>query len=156
MAYDKIRDPRRIMHVEGDMEVDYIYTAGIAGERFYVTLRDKEKLVATHCDKCNHTFMPPRMYCDRCFAELSNWIELPPTGTIASYTIAHEDNNGERLPEPVVLAFIEIEKTDGALIHKVGEVKPGALKIGMRVQAVFKKKSERTGALTDIQYFKPA
>ncbi len=156
MAYDKIRDPRRIMHVEGDMEVDYIYTAGIAGERFFVTLRDKEKLVATHCDKCNHTFMPPRMYCDRCFAELSNWIELPPTGTIASYTITHDDNNGERLPKPVVLAFIEIEKTDGALIHQIGEVKPDALKIGMRVQAVFKKKTERTGALTDIRYFKPA
>ena len=156
MAYDKIRDPRRIMHVEGDMEVDYIYTAGIAGERFFVALRDEEKLLATHCDKCNHTFMPPRMYCDRCFAELSNWIEVPSVGSIASNTIAYEDNNGERLPEPVVLAFIEIEKTDGALIHQIVEVKPGALKIGMRVQAVFKKKSKRTGALTDIQYFKPA
>ena len=77
MSYDKIRDPRKVRHVEGDMEVDYIYTAGVAGERFFIALRDEAKLYATKCSKCNFTFMPPRIYCDQCMTELSSWIEVP-------------------------------------------------------------------------------
>lgn len=156
MAFDKIRDPRKLRHLEGDMEVDYIYTAGVAGERFFKTLRDEGKLMATRCDKCGITYMPPRLYCDRCFAELDKWLEAPTTGTVQTFTVTHEDTDGNPLPEPVVLAFIQIDKTDGGLIHKIGGTKQEAVKIGMRVEALFKEKAKRTGALTDIQYFKPA
>lgn len=156
MSFDKIRDPRKIRHQIGDMECDYIYTAGVAGERFYIALRDEEKLLATHCDKCNITFMPPRLYCDNCFAELANFAEVPSTGVIESYTITYFDRDGQPLAEPEVLAFVKIDKTDGGLIHRIGEIKPESLKIGAKVMAVFEAKSQRKGALTDIKYFKPA
>lgn len=155
MSFDKIRDPRKIRHQIGDMEADYIYTAGIAGERFYTTLRDEAKLLATRCGKCNITFMPPRMYCDKCFAELTKFTEVPPTGIIESYTITYKDRDGEPLPNPIVLGFIKIDKTDGGLIHKIGEIKPKSLKINMKVEAVFEDKAKRKGALTDIKHFKP-
>ncbi|MFX1317519.1 MAG: Zn-ribbon domain-containing OB-fold protein [Promethearchaeota archaeon] len=156
MSFDKIRDPRKIRHQIGDMECDYIYTAGVAGERFYIALRDEEKLLATHCDKCNITFMPPRMYCDKCFAELANFMEVPSIGVIESYTITYFDRDGQPLPDPEVLAFVKIDKTNGGLIHRIGEIKPESLKIGTKVTAVFRAKNERKGALTDIKYFKPA
>ncbi|MFX1402867.1 MAG: Zn-ribbon domain-containing OB-fold protein [Promethearchaeota archaeon] len=156
MSFDKIRDPRKIHHQIGDMECDYIYTAGVAGERFYIALRDEEKLLATHCDKCNITFMPPRMYCDKCFAELANFMEVPSIGVIESYTITYFDRDGQPLPDPEVLAFVKIDKTNGGLIHRIGEIKPESLKIGTKVTAVFRAKNERKGALTDIKYFKPA
>lgn len=155
MSFDKIRDPRKIRHQIGDMECDYIYTAGVAGERFYIALRDEKKLLATRCDKCNITFMPPRLYCDKCFAELTNYFEVPSTGIIESYTITYFDRNGNPLGEPEVLAFVKIDKTDGGLIHRVGEIKPESLKIGTKVTAVFNTKAKRQGRLTDIQYFKP-
>lgn len=156
MSFDKIRDPRKIRHQIGDMECDYIYTAGVAGERFYIALRDEEKLLATHCDNCNITFMPPRMYCDKCFAELANFMEVPSIGVIESYTITYFDRDGQPLPDPEVLAFVKIDKTNGGLIHRIGEIKPESLKIGTKVTAVFRAKNERKGALTDIKYFKPA
>lgn len=156
MSFDKIRDPRKIRHQIGDMECDYIYTAGVAGERFYIALRDEEKLLATHCDKCNITFMPPRMYCDKCFAELANFMEVPSNGVIESYTITYFDRDGQPLPDPEILAFVKIDKTNGGLIHRIGEIKPESLKIGTKVTAVFRAKNERKGALTDIKYFKPA
>jgi uncharacterized OB-fold protein len=138
------------------MECDYVYTAGVAGERFYIALRDEGKLLATRCDKCNITYMPPRMYCDKCFTELANYKEVPPKGTIESYTITYFDMDGKPLPEPIVLAFIKIDQTDGGLIHRVGDIKPESLKIGTKVEAFFKAKGQRTGALTDIKCFKPA
>jgi len=137
------------------MECDYVYTAGVAGERFYITLRDEGKLLATRCDKCKITFMPPRLYCDKCFAALANYHEVPSTGVIDSYTITYFNMDGEALPDPIVLAFIKIDQTDGGIIHKVGNIKPESLKIGTKVKAVFKDKPQRTGALTDIKCFKP-
>lgn len=155
MSYDKIRDPRKLRHWIGDMECDYVYTAGLAGQRFFATIRDEAKLLATRCEKCNITFMPPRIYCDRCFAELSNFIDAPSTGTVQTFTVTHQDTNGEPLPEPITLAHIHIDNTDGGLIHQIGEVTPDELKIGMRVEAVFQDKAKRIGALSDIIYFKP-
>ena len=155
MSFEKIRDPRRVRHWLGDMECDYIYTAGVAGERFLTTIRDEAKLLATRCGKCKITYLPPRIYCERCQASLDDWIEVPKTGTIQTFTTVHMDNNGEPLSKPITLAFIRIDNTDGGLIHAIGGTKPEALRIGMRVEAVFQSKSKRTGALTDIKYFKP-
>jgi uncharacterized OB-fold protein len=51
---------------------------------------------------------------------------------------------------------IEIDGTDKAgLLHILGEIKPDAIRIGMKVKAVWKQPSERTGSITDIHYFKP-
>ena len=43
----------------------------------------------------------------------------------------------------------------GGIMHLMGEVDPQDVKIGMRVQAVWKAPEEREGAITDILYFKP-
>ena len=63
MAFDKNTNPLKLFHLVGDMEADYIYTPGAAGDKFFKALRDEEKLLATHCESCDHTYMPPRMYC---------------------------------------------------------------------------------------------
>ena len=41
------------------------------------------------------------------------------------------------------------------IMHVLGEVDPQEVKIGMRVKAVWKPPKERSGAITDIKYFKP-
>ncbi|MCZ7585660.1 MAG: hypothetical protein M5R36_21275 [Deltaproteobacteria bacterium] len=41
------------------------------------------------------------------------------------------------------------------LVHRLGEVDPKKVEIGMRVQAVWKPAKEREGGVTDIKYFKP-
>jgi len=63
----------------------------------------------------------------------------------------------QRISEPEIPAVIEI---DGAsplhgILHKLGEVDPQQVHIGMRVKAVWKPENERQGAITDILYFKP-
>ena len=40
-------------------------------------------------------------------------------------------------------------------MHYFNEMKHDELKIGMKVKAVWKSASERTGAITDIKYFRP-
>jgi uncharacterized OB-fold protein len=40
-------------------------------------------------------------------------------------------------------------------MHLLGEVDPKDIKIGMKVKAVWKDPKDRTGAITDIKYWKP-
>ena len=40
-------------------------------------------------------------------------------------------------------------------MHMLGEVDPEDVHVGMKVKAVWKPREERTGAITDILYFKP-
>ena len=155
MSFDKNINPLKLHHLVGDMEADYIYTPGVAGDKFFKALRDEGKLLATLCEACKITYLPPRMYCERCFSELDKWIEAESSGVVDTFTVLHEDRDGKKLSEPVLVAFIRIHNTDGGLIHKLGGVDSDTAKIGMKVKAVLKDKSKRTGGLTDIDHFAP-
>ena len=68
---DRTTDARKFRHWEGDVEADYIYTSGVAGERFFVALRDEGRMLASRCTACMLDYLPPRMFCEDCFAELT-------------------------------------------------------------------------------------
>jgi uncharacterized OB-fold protein len=151
----------RIEHVhdalawEGDMPTQGRYTAGIAGERFFREIQENERLLGTVCPTCDIVYVPPRLYCERCFAHLEEWVEVPPTGRVYTFTVVHLDLDGNRLPEPRIMAFVQLDGTDGGLVHYLGEVARGELCIGMAVEAVFKDQADRRGSILDIAYFRP-
>ena len=129
------------------------YTYGIAGERFFREIKDNAKITGTKCQKCNLIYVPPRIYCERCFEGLEEWCEIENKGEIYTYTISWVDLDGSRLEEPVILALVKFDGVYGGIVHKVEEVSADDVKIGMKVSAVFKEKRE--GSILDIKYFKP-
>lgn len=141
---------------EGDMPTEGRYTAGIAGERFFREIQENGRFMGTVCPECDITYVPPHLYCERCFADLKDWVEVPTTGRVYTFTVVHLDLDGEPLPEPRVMAFVHLDGTDGGLVHYVEEVDPDQLCIGMPVEAVFKEEEEREGSIRDIVYFRPA
>jgi hypothetical protein len=155
MSTEKITDPHRMKHWKGDMETDYAYTLGIAGERFFMEIKENARIMGVKCGKCSLIYVPPRLFCERCFEELTEWVEMGKTGTVHTYTIAHIGLDGSQLEEPIIWAMIKIDGAHGGLIHKLHGVKPEDVRIGMRVEAVFKDKGERTGSIRDIRFFRP-
>ncbi|MBN1954184.1 MAG: Zn-ribbon domain-containing OB-fold protein [Anaerolineae bacterium] len=151
----RIQHPRDALVVEGSMPITSLYTVGIAGERFFREIMEQARLFATRCPECDVTYLPPRLYCERCFSQLDEWVEAPATGRVHTYTTVHIDLDGNPLPEPRTIAFVRIDDTDGGIVHYLGKVDPSEVYIGMGVEAVFKKKSERKGSITDIAYFRP-
>jgi uncharacterized OB-fold protein len=129
------------------------YTYGIAGERFFREIKDNAKITGAKCQKCNLIYVPPRIYCERCFEGLEEWCEIENKGEIHTYTISWVDLDGSRLEEPVILALVKFDGVYGGIVHKVEEVSADNVKIGMKVSAVFKEKRE--GSILDIKYFKP-
>ncbi len=137
----------------GDLPVTSRYSFGLAGERFYRGIKDEGKIYGTHCEKCERTYVPASLFCERCMRELDTWIDVGTAGEVHTFTFLYEDLEGKRKPDPDIIAFIRLG--DGGLVHKLGEVEKDQVKIGMRVEAVFKAESEREGSIQDISYFRP-
>lgn len=149
--HDKTTD---LTYWEGAIPVNYVYTTGRAGEAFFKAI-GKGKLLAAKCKACDVTYLPPKTYCERCFARLEgSYKEVAPKGEVHSYTVCHKKMDGTPSDKPIVMAVVKIANTDGFLVHYL-DAKPEKVKIGMPVQAVFQPKKERKGTILDIKCFKP-
>ena len=137
----------------GDIPIKSQYTAGVAGEKFLREIKDHGRLMGTRCAVCKATYLPPQIYCQRCFVELTDWVELPLRGKIASFTIVTENERGEPLPEPRVVAIVSFGGEGASLTHFV-DGDPKKIKIGADVDVVFRPAAERQGSILDIVAFR--
>ena len=100
--------------------------------------------------------MPPRGFCERCFVEADEWVEVGPEGTIEAFTITMEKWGGNPDP-PFAVAYVKLDGADTAILNYVSglefsdlEETAERLKIGSRVALIFKE--QREGRVTDFEY----
>ena len=136
-----------------DFPVVSRYTYGLAGERFFRAIKDEGKIFGTRCSQCDRVYVPGVIFCERCLSELDEWVDVGTVGEIYSFTLLYENYDGSPREEPEIVAFIKF--ADGGLIHRLDERDTEAIEIGMKVEAVFKPKTERVGSILDIAYFRP-
>ena len=140
----------------GKIPMNYVYTAGRAGEVFFGRIRDEGRFIGARCDECGAVYLPARIFCERCFERIEGkWVDVPNRGMVETFTVCHETYD-ERHKDPTIVAFVRMEGTDGGLTHWLGEVEPEDVYIGMPVKAVFKPKAKRKGSILDIEHFVPA
>ncbi len=134
----------------------YSWAAGVAISRFLNELK-QGRIIARKCNRCERILVPPRMYCEQCYRPTDKWVYIRDTGTINTYSISHIGTDARRLKTPVLVAVVDLEgaTTGMGVLHKLGEVEPSKISVGMKVKAVWKPLEEREGAITDIRYFKP-
>jgi len=142
--------------VPGDWGVWHRYTYGVAGERFFREVKDHGRLVASVCPQCRHAVLPPSLYCEDCFAEMTEYQPVGDVGTVHSFTVLRESLEETALPEPVVAALVQFEGVKGGFLGALKGVAPEQVRIGMRVKAVWKPPGQRQGALSDLSHFSPA
>lgn len=152
---ERTTDARRYRHWEGNLEADYIYTSGVAGERFFVALRDEGRLLAARCTACDLDYLPPRLFCEQCFAELADFVDVPSEGRVAAVTVALVDRTGKKLPRPEAWAFVTFHGVHGGLMHRL-LVSPDRARAGLPVRPRLKPRDARTGTIADIEGFEPA
>jgi uncharacterized OB-fold protein len=136
----------------GNLPVTSRYTFGLAGERFFRTLKDEGKIMGAYCPRCDHTYVPAAAFCERCLSELTDWVDVGLKGTLQTFTLLFVNNNGQPLAEPELVGLVTFG--DGGIIHKL-DVDLDALEIGMTLKAVLKPKTQRTGSILDILHFAP-
>lgn len=139
-----------------ELKGDFGWDTGVAIGSYLAGLK-AGKIMGARCTTCHKIVVPPRVVCEWCFRPMQEYVQLEDTGTVNTFSLCYVTWDVQRIKEPEIPAVIEI---DGAsplhgIMHKLGEVNPEKVKIGMRVKAVWKPANERQGAITDILYFKP-
>ncbi len=153
---DKLTDPALVRRWGGEIPVRHRYTPGLAGEAFFTALRDRGVLLGSRCEACEYIYVPCRLFCERCFAELTADTEVGPGGTLESFAIGYVDVEGEPLDEPVTVGLVMPDGADAVLFHFIVEQGEEPLEIGMRVEVVLRPPGERTASILDIVGFQPA
>lgn len=141
--------------VEGEIPIQSRYTYGLAGEKFFREIMDNARFVGTWCAECDFVYVPPTIYCERCFSKLEEWVEVGPEGAVQSFTVLRVALDGSALDEPEIMALIQLDGADSVLAHRLGDVDMDDLRIGMRVKAVFRPKKKRKGSILDVKHFAP-
>jgi hypothetical protein len=142
--------------VEQRLDVRYEWDAGEAIGAVLDGFRE-QRILATTCVSCGRTLVPARKFCERCFRPTDGWTEVPQTGTVETFSICHVTWDMRPLSEPELPAVIRIDgASDGGFLHKLGDVAPEEVRIGMRVEAVWRPMDDRDGSILDIAYFRPS
>jgi uncharacterized OB-fold protein len=146
---DRISNTGELKAWKGEIPFRYEYTAGIAGERFLGGLR-RGKILAAECGNCRSRYVPPKVYCVKCYLPMKDYVEVGPRATVSALAESYVDFGGRRRSEPRVYAFMTFEGVNGGLVHLAGGK---GLEVGSRVVPKFAPASRRKGSLLDIELF---
>ena len=94
-------------------EVQYSWSVGHAMSKFLMGLK-AGKIFGIHCKRCERVLVPPRMFCEHCYGPTEEWIELPDTGIIETFSISYLDPNARRIEDPILVGVVDL---DGAPPH---------------------------------------
>ena len=142
-------------HFISPISLDYNYTAGAATTRFLKKVSEG-KIVGQKCPKCTAVYVPPRGSCPRCGVATEEEVELVDRGSVESFTIVHIPIPGNPIVPPYVCAMIRLEGANISFLHLIQDIDLKDIRIGMRVEAVWKDKSEWDTTLENIKWFKPS
>jgi uncharacterized OB-fold protein len=115
------------------------------------------KILGTRCPKCGDIWVPVRTHCWNldCNLEKTEWIEMPLTAKVHTWTIAGWSGRSSLKRLPIILVYAVIGDSKVAIANELYGINPWDVEFGMPLKIVFKPKEERIGAITDF-YFEPA
>ena len=148
----------KVLSVHDKPSLQYAWDNGVAIGRYLAELKNGV-IMGKRCNQCDRILVPPRLFCETCWRPTGPWTPVADTGTILTFVVSHVNWDASRV-EPGLRyhtpAVIELDGAgkDQGILHLVDEIEPDELKIGQRVKAVWLPPEERTGAITDIKYFK--
>jgi len=160
---EKDFDEKKVLFVHDELKADYAWDTGV-GIGTYLAGLKRGVIMGSYCATCHKTVVPPRTVCEWCFRPMDEYVPVRDTGTVNTFSLCYVTWDVKRIKEPEIPAVIHLDGSSelsdasvimGGIMHKLGDVDPKKVKIGMRVQAVWKKPEQRMGAITDILYFKP-
>jgi uncharacterized OB-fold protein len=99
-------------------------------------LRDGRILVQS-CQECGYLRWQPASVCPECLTPGGTWREVPPTGTLWSYTVYHRSlHPAFKALVPYAVGLVELE-AGPRMIGRLA-VEEAELTIGMRLKAEFR------------------
>jgi len=143
------------MHQDSVMEFPYRHSTGETIGRFLAGLKEQKKIWGQRVAG-QGVVVPPVGYSEIDGSAASEWVEVADRGVVTAFAIVHHPI--ERLhPSDRAFAFVlvKLDGADTALAHVVKD-DLARVRVGAKVEAVWKPDGERVGSLRDIECFRLA
>ena len=154
----KKKGQEKVFEIKWKTDLPYRYSIGKLAVKFFEELKQNKKIMGSKCSKCGKVNFPPRAVCADCMVEMTidDMVELSPKGTLEGFTVVNypftDPNTGGMRAFPYGYALFKLDGADTYTMHFINETDYTKLKVGQRVEAVFKE--EREGNIGDILYYR--
>ncbi|MCV7220433.1 Zn-ribbon domain-containing OB-fold protein [Mycolicibacterium elephantis] len=105
--------------------------------------------------KPGKVYFPPKEADPATGLALDEFVELPDKGTVTTFAVINIPFAGQRIKPPYVAAYVLLDGADIPFLHLVTEIDAAEVRMGMRVQAVWKPREEWGLGIDNIDYFRP-
>ena len=126
-----------------------------AGESSYLRGLAEGRLLGQRCPACGKVYIPPRGTCPADGVPTTTEVELPDTGIVTTFCVVNVPYQGQRVAPPYVAASVLLDGADIAFQHLILGCPPGEVRMGMRVAAVWKPRTEWGTTPENIDHFRP-
>jgi hypothetical protein len=146
------RDPVTVQVSPSTIEIQH--TASLPESTFLRGL-EEGKLLGAHTGKNGKVYFPAREADPATGKQLDEFVELPDKGTVTTFAVINIPFAGQRIKPPYVAAYVLLDGADIPFLHLVTEIDASEVRMGMRVQAVWKPREDWGLGIDNIDYFRP-
>jgi len=146
--------PEPVTGFVSPISLDYVYAASPEESAFFAGLAEG-RLIGQRCPVCHKVYVPPRGACPVDGVPTTDEVELPSTGTITTFCIVNVPFLGQRITPPYVSAYVLLDGADIAIQHLILDIPADEVRMGMRVEAVWRPREEWGTTIENIAHFRP-
>lgn len=143
-----------VRSVRTPAQLDYVFTAGDATTRFLTGITQK-KIIGQQANPNSRVYVPPRGADPELGAATPIEVEVAQTGTVTSFCVVNLQFYGSVMEIPYTSALILLDGADLSIMHLIQECPVEDVRIGMRVEAVWRDDADIEPTLESIKWFRP-
>ncbi|GAA5098468.1 OB-fold nucleic acid binding domain-containing protein [Nocardia iowensis] len=147
-------DGEPITMITTPVDLAYKHTAS-PQETVYLRGLAEGKLLGGRTDAAGKVYFPPRGANPTDGRPTDEIVELPDRGTVTTFCIVNVPFLGQRIKPPYVAAYVLLDGADIPALHLVLGCEASEVRMGMRVQAVWKPREEWGFGLENVDHFRP-
>ncbi len=152
MVDDDGRDPVTMLVTPITLEIQH---SASHPESAYLRALQEGKLLGGRTGEDGKLYFPAREADPATGLALDHFVELPDKGTVTTFAIINIPFAGQRIKPPYVAAYVLLDGADIPFLHLVSEIDAHEVRMGLRVEAVWKPRDEWGLGIDNIEYFRP-
>ena len=137
------------------IDLHYTHTASFE-ETYYLRGLMEGKIIGGRTDANGKVYVPPRGANPTDGIPTKEQVEVSDKGTITTFCIVNVPFMGQQIKPPYVAAYVLLDGADIPFLHLILEVDPAEVRMGLRVEAVWRPKEEWVYSLRNVSHFRPS
>ncbi|RVW00649.1 Zn-ribbon domain-containing OB-fold protein [Rhodococcus xishaensis] len=136
------------------VDLDYTHTASFE-ESFYLRGLAAGKVIGGRTGPGAKVYVPPRSASPTEGIPTTEQVEVSDKGIVTTFCIVNVPFMGQQIKPPYVAAYVLLDGADIPFLHLILDCDASEVRMGMRIEAVWKPKDEWEYSLKNISHFRP-